>query len=563
VLDEHGSDIQIAVQTGRANEWHYQLIRAHFNDPEAAESVDLLVVHQFPWTFGGADHLADHVEQSLDDWRAMPGIDDDAGLYLSGWNINSSSRGADQKDWGLDQAPAMLELATTFMIMGTEAAALYGVQNPDGGRLTAWEGNDTILPAGHMYQMMSDSLLGTQVLDISAENQPGGDNDGTGYALHAFEDDAKFVIFVSARHEPGQDSDDVQINLDDLGIDFTHVWATRLTAEADGADTPDAVAQTEDFVPEHDSEDGTISLTFSQNSEVIRLIIAKDDPGEGYLHLRGDDSDDILITGLSDDLIEGLGGDDIMRGGAGADTYIGGSGSDTVDYLGSSGVHASLANGVNNTSHAAGDTYDSVENLSGSHLGDRLVGDEGDNVLTGRGGYDRLIGGDGDDFIAGGDGFDRIVGGNGDDAIGAGHGSDHVQGRDGDDTIFGGTGHDRLQGGAGDDILRGGKGADWLEGGSGDDDMAGGAGKDTFRIGVENGQDVIRDFSVGEDRLELSQDLFDGIDGLIDASTDTKEGVLIDTGLDMSIFLQGLTIEDLAALQDEDDDENEPDLVWF
>jgi serralysin len=200
---------------------------------------------------------------------------------------------------------------------------------------------------------------------------------------------------------------------------------------------------------------------------------------------------------------------------------------------------------VNNTSHAAGDTYDSVENLSGSHLGDRLVGDEGDNVLTGRGGYDRLIGGDGDDFIAGGDGFDRIFGGNG------------------DDTIFGGTGHDRLQGGAGDDILRGGKGADWLEGGSGDDDMAGGAGKDTFRIGVENGQDVIRDFSVGEDRLELSQDLFDGIDGLIDASTDTKEGVLIDTGLDMSIFLQGLTIEDLAALQDEDDDENEPDLVWF
>jgi Ca2+-binding RTX toxin-like protein len=78
-------------------------------------------------------------------------------------------------------------------------------------------------------------------------------------------------------------------------------------------------------------------------------------------------------------------------------------------------VTADLSAGSGSDGDANGDTFTSIENLTGSAYDDTFVGDSLANVLTGNGGNDTLTGGDGSDtFVYGdGDGNDTVFGGAG------------------------------------------------------------------------------------------------------------------------------------------------------
>lgn len=119
-----------------------------------------------------------------------------------------------------------------------------------------------------------------------------------------------------------------------------------------------------------------------------------------------------------------------------------------------------------------------------------------------------ILGGDSDNTISGNEGADVIYGGSGDDVL---------QGDEGNDALGGGAGSDNLQGGEGNDTLYGGEGEDTLSGGAGQDSMTGGAGGDIFKYTLDDlddsGPDVIHDFTVGQDVLNLDQLLSDaGLD---------------------------------------------------
>jgi Ca2+-binding RTX toxin-like protein len=71
-------------------------------------------------------------------------------------------------------------------------------------------------------------------------------------------------------------------------------------------------------------------------------------------------------------------------------------------------------------------------------------------------------------------------------------------------TLTGAPGGDMILGGDGAEVIAGGEGADILIDGGGIDTLYGGAGADTFILGRDDGLDVIGDFQLGIDRIDLS-----------------------------------------------------------
>ncbi|MEM6382825.1 MAG: calcium-binding protein [Pseudomonadota bacterium] len=226
--------------------------------------------------------------------------------------------------------------------------------------------------------------------------------------------------------------------------------------------------------------------------------------------LEGRDGDDAMAGRGGDDTLLGGDGDDRLFGGDGADVLDGGDDSDTAVYRDATvGVSASLSAPGGNSGFAAGDTYISIENLEGSLFGDILVGDGGDNTLSGLAGSDVMAGGGGDDVL------------------------------------LGGNGGDNLSGDLGNDVLSGGLGMDLLSGGAGDDILHGGADADTFDFDADGSFDRVRDFEDTIDLLDV-QDLgitaFSDFDRVFDAANGSA--VLIEGAT--TIVLQNTAVADLS-----------------
>ncbi|AUQ99972.1 M10 family metallopeptidase C-terminal domain-containing protein [Phaeobacter inhibens] len=136
--------------------------------------------------------------------------------------------------------------------------------------------------------------------------------------------------------------------------------------------------------------DGPVQIV-GRGTTIRHDIIVDVENAVGSLH------DDHLIGTDGENALSGGAGDDVLSGGGGADLLDGGAGSDTADYANATrGVKLNMTNGK-----TEGDTYVSIENLSGSGFNDRMKGDAADNVLTGQGGNDTLRGAAGDDILLG------------------------------------------------------------------------------------------------------------------------------------------------------------------
>ena len=120
----------------------------------------------------------------------------------------------------------------------------------------------------------------------------------------------------------------------------------------------------------------------------------------------------------------------------------------------------------------------------------------------------------------------------GDDTIDGGLGHDRIGGKGGNDQLFGSEGDDSLWGDDGDDLLRGGPGNDTLTG----DDSSGGQGSDTFVLAAGEGTDLITDFEIGIDRLQLHGNL------VVDDLSIAQSGVntIVDFGSETLAILAGI-----------------------
>jgi Ca2+-binding RTX toxin-like protein len=190
---------------------------------------------------------------------------------------------------------------------------------------------------------------------------------------------------------------------------------------------------------------------------------------DGDNSLSGLSGDDFLDGGDGDDTLWGGWGNNTLKGGGGADTLIGSwQGIDTASYYDSpEGVIALLNANAGAGGDAEGDTFEEIENVTGSAYADTLWGDDGVNELMGMDGNDTL------------------------------------KGFGGADSLHGGNGNDTLEGMDGPDVLRGDGGNDTLDGGAASDTMIGGVGNDVYI--VDDGDDVVAEVvGQGFDRVQTS-----------------------------------------------------------
>ncbi|MEM6744843.1 MAG: hypothetical protein AAF676_14075 [Pseudomonadota bacterium] len=92
---------------------------------------------------------------------------------------------------------------------------------------------------------------------------------------------------------------------------------------------------------------------------------------------------------------------------------------------------------------------------------------------------------------------------NGRDRFTGDGGRDRYDGKGGNDVISGKGGRDVLNGGNGKDRIDGGRGNDVIDGDRGNDRLKGGAGKDDFRFARGDGKDVITDFRLNQDDIQI------------------------------------------------------------
>jgi len=113
-------------------------------------------------------------------------------------------------------------------------------------------------------------------------------------------------------------------------------------------------------------------------------------------------------------------------------------------------------------------------------------------------------------------------------------GANRLAGLDGNDHLQGGAGRDTLEGDAGNDLLQGGNGDDRLEDGRGLDTLTGGTGADLFVLGSDNQTDLITDFTLGSDTIDLS--LWAGLLAVTQlAITATATGMTIGFGSELLV----------------------------
>jgi|GEM_PF-2573877 len=89
------------------------------------------------------------------------------------------------------------------------------------------------------------------------------------------------------------------------------------------------------------------------------------------------------------------------------------------------------------------------------------------------------------------------------DFIFAGAADETIAGTALKDDLFGAGGNDSMDGGGGVDRLFGEAGDDKLHGGAGNDTLTGGAGKDLFSYKDGGGADIVKDFTLADDRVDV------------------------------------------------------------
>ena len=288
-----------------------------------------------------------------------------------------------------------------------------------------------------------------------------------------------------------------------------------------------------------DAVNSSISLTLRANFENLTLLGTANINGTGNElsnQMTGNAGNNVLVGGDGNDFIDGGAGIDTLRGGIGDDGYAMRAGDlivekadEGTDLVESSMTYTLPANVENLNLHGTANI-----NATGNALNNTIIGNDGNNILDGRGGdLDTLAGGKGNDtYVYTGhqaitenadEGTDTVKasvsqnlsdGDNLENVTLTGLLAIDTDGNAANNVLTGNGAANLLAGFAGNDTLKGGGGNDILIGGDGNDTLVGGAGADTFVFDTAPGstnRDAITDFVHGQDHMQFDLAAFAGV----------------------------------------------------
>lgn len=341
--------------------------------------------------------------------------------------------------------------------------------------LEGGDGNDVLIGGQHKDRLYGgngdDYLFGGEGWD---HPQSAGDDAG----LHGGAGNDILVQNKSGNTSPtaawGDEGDDLFIMIEDNN-DYDH---------AEGGNGSDTISF-ERFTTVNAMPFNGVTVTLAPTVFGDAILSMENVTGSQLNDFITGDAGSNVLRGLTgDDRLDGLDGNDTLEGGVGADTLNGSVGVDTVSYEKSStAVYVDFMAGTATSGDAAGDVWNSVENLRGSYYDDVLGGDNYVNRIEGLRGNDVLVASAGADTLDGGEGLDTA------DYRNFNTGAT-VNLATSTSTLIS---IEHLSGSRYADSLTGNAGDNILTGAGGNDTLNGGAGSDTYVFSLGDGSDTIND----------------------------------------------------------------------
>ncbi|WP_373860962.1 calcium-binding protein, partial [Azotobacter vinelandii] len=260
--------------------------------------------------------------------------------------------------------------------------------------------------------------------------------------------------------------------------------------------------------------DGNFAGLLDDGNLIFERPVIEGDAGNNAL--LGTSAAETLLGHAGNDTLDGAGGDDILVGGAGRDTLTGGAGADLFRFDALSDSQRNYTTGDNQgdriVDFSVGEDKLDVSALGFTGLGDGyngtlavVVNSAGDRT------YVKSYETDADGYR-----FEFSLEGNYQDL---GSESFVFATPSGQQLLEGSAGNDSLQGTAADEIVHGGAGRDTLSGGAGADVFRFSELTDSYRTASTSFADLITDFDLADDRIDLSglgfSGLGDGYDGTL------------------------------------------------
>ncbi|WP_345852700.1 calcium-binding protein [Shewanella algae] len=319
-----------------------------------------------------------------------------------------------------------------------------------------------------------------------------------------------------------------------VAVSYLYKYHFDLIKQRDGRDNFEAAIASEkalieatytqgnvvDFI-QTTNQYGNIDLAPQQSGidrNLLNDLMVGDDRGN---KIEGGDGHDYLYGEAGADKLYGGDGNDILDGGTGVDTMSGGTGNDTyyvdslLDVIVENAGEGDSDTLISSVDYAVADgQYKNIERFAldtrNGGSGERLGGNEFDNILVGNQLDNIILGGNGSDTLYGGKGNDHLESGE-EDVYGEGK-LNLLQGGEGNDTLIGGHGVDLLYGGTGDDSLFIDKGGLYASSPVdpnyqklGTELMNGGEGFDTYYVGTASNYAIIED-SDGQGEIYVKAD---------------------------------------------------------